>query len=268
MRHAQLTEVFNLKDNVAIVTGASGGLGQVLSKILAQAGATLILLDIQKEGLSKVAENLLKTGHAVNSYVCDIRSEAEINQVIEAVHQQHQRIDILVNCAAVLGADAPLFNIEADDWDTVLATNLKGTWMISKQVSEYMAKKHIKGRIVNISSSLGLRAQMKRIHYASAKAGVEHLTRNMAMELVEYGIRVNCLAPGWIATPMVNAILETDEGKALVQSIPMKRAAEPSEMSGALLLLASEASSYMTGSVLRVDGGYCYCGISPEGSDG
>jgi NAD(P)-dependent dehydrogenase (short-subunit alcohol dehydrogenase family) len=260
----KLIEQFNLKNNVAIVTGAAGGLGQELAKILAEAGATLVLTDVHETALKNVEETLLKNGHDVSSIQCDIRNQAEVTSLIKNVHQSNHRIDILVNCAAILGENATVFNIEGDDWDNVMSTNLKGTWMLSKYVSEYMVRENIKGRIVNISSSLGLRAQMKRIHYATAKAGVEHLTRNMAMELIKYGIRVNCLAPGWVATPMVNAILETPEGKALIGTIPMKRAADPSEMSGALLLLTSEASSYMTGSILRVDGGYSYCGIEPE----
>ena len=114
---------------------------------------------------------------------------------------------------------------------------------------------------INISSSLGFRSQLKRVPYSASKAAVEHLTRNLAMELVKHKIRVNCLAPGWMSTTMVKDILEGPEGEKWRRAIPMGRAAEPVELTGALLLLASRSSSYMTGTVLRVDGGYSYCGI-------
>lgn len=266
MKTTTLTEQFNLNHNVAIVTGAAGGLGQEIAKILAEAGATIVLTDLDEHALKTIERSLTEAGHEAHALQCDIRNEVQVSQFIDKVDTLYQRIDVLINCAAVLGNDATVFDIEIDDWDNVMSTNLRGSWLLSKLVANYMVRKNTKGRIVNISSSLGLRAQLKRVHYSTAKAGVEHLTRNLAMELIKYGIRVNCLAPGWIATPMVNQILETPEGEALMKTIPMKRAAHPREMSGALLLLASQASSYMTGTVVRVDGGYCYCGITPEDS--
>jgi NAD(P)-dependent dehydrogenase (short-subunit alcohol dehydrogenase family) len=147
----------------------------------------------------------------------------------------------------------------------VLNVNLKGTWMVATEVSRYMVEHAIEGRVINISSSLGFRSQLKRVPYATSKAAVEHLTRNVAMELVQHKIRVNCLAPGWMRTEMVKNVLDGPEGEKWRNAIPMRRAADPIELTGALLLLASKASSYMTGTVIRVDGGYSYCGIElPE----
>jgi NAD(P)-dependent dehydrogenase (short-subunit alcohol dehydrogenase family) len=147
----------------------------------------------------------------------------------------------------------------------VLNVNLKGTWMVATEVSRYMVEHAIEGRVINISSSLGFRSQLKRVPYATSKAAVEHLTRNVAMELVKHKIRVNCLAPGWMRTEMVKNVLDGPEGEKWRNAIPMRRAADPIELTGALLLLASKASSYMTGTVIRVDGGYSYCGIElPE----
>ncbi len=148
-----------------------------------------------------------------------------------------------------------------EEWDAVMTNNLRATWQMSTIIAGYMLDKKIHGRIVNISSSLVGRTQLKRIHYAASKAGVEHLTRDMAIELVKKNIRVNCFAAGWLATPMVKKILDGPEGDHWRKTIPMGRAADPHELTGALLLLASRASSYMTGSVLRVDGGYSYRGI-------
>ena len=171
----------------------------------------------------------------------------------------------MVNSAGVLGPDAAWSNVLESDWDGVLDVNVKASWMAATHVSKYMITNHLAGRIINISSSLGLRSQLKRIPYATSKAAVEHLTRNLAMELIQHNIRVNCLAPGWINTNMVKSVLQGEEGEKWRASIPMRRAAEPSELAGPLLLLASHASSYMTGTILRVDGGYAYCGIElPE----
>jgi 3-oxoacyl-[acyl-carrier protein] reductase len=167
---------------------------------------------------------------------------------------------VLVNSAGILSADNPMFEVQASDWDAVMNVNLKATWQVSKFVADYMIQNKTAGRIVNISSSLGGRSQLKRIDYATSKAGVEHLTRNMAMELVKSNIRVNCLAPRWLATPMVQDILNGPQGPHWRKAIPMGRAANPEELTGSLLLLASKASSYMTGSVLLVDDGYAYRG--------
>ncbi len=130
-----------------------------------------------------------------------------ITNLIKETHKVFSRIDILVNCAGILGLDNFLLDTTESERDKVLEVNLKGTWLISTEVARYMVQHEIKGRIITISSSLGYRAQLKRIAYATSKAAVEHLTRNMAMELAEKGIRVNCLAPGWMETPMVKTFL-------------------------------------------------------------
>jgi 3-oxoacyl-[acyl-carrier protein] reductase len=256
---------FSLENQVAVVTGAAGGLGRELVKILYDAGAHLVLADTDEASLQVLLQATDPSGKRVRIQRCDVTNEQDILALVKDTNNHFKRIDVLVNCAGVLGSDAALFDQTAEDWDRVFDVNLKGSWMAATHISQYMVAQHIKGRIINISSSLGLRAQLKRVPYASSKAAVEHLTRNMAMELVQYQIRVNCLAPGWMNTPMVEGILNGPNGKKWRAAIPMGRAAEPSELAGPLLLLASTASSYMTGTVLRVDGGYAYCGIElPE----
>ncbi|MDB4653901.1 SDR family oxidoreductase [bacterium] len=254
-------EQFSMDQEVAIVTGAAGGLGCELARILAAANATVVLVDINEQAIVELENELTSQGLSAVAKVCDITNVQSIEGLVKDIDLQHQRIDVLVNCAGILGSNEPMFNIMAEEWDAVMTINLKATWQMSTIIAGYMLEKTIHGRIVNISSSLGGRAQLKRIHYATSKAGVEHLTRNMAMELVKQNIRVNCLAPGWLATPMVKDILDGPEGEHWRKTIPMGRAADPQELTGALLLLASRASSYMTGSVLRVDGGYSYRGI-------
>ncbi|MBA3535382.1 MAG: SDR family oxidoreductase [Tatlockia sp.] len=254
---------FSLENQVAIVTGACGGLGQEVVKVLVDAGAKVVLADINQLTLETMFSKIDSTKKLLS--VCDVRDKNTIKNLIEDTDKKFSRIDILVNCAGILGSDNFLFDTTESEWDSVLQVNLKGTWLMSTEVARYMVKHSIEGKIITISSSLGYRAQLKRIAYASSKAAVEHLTRNMAMELAEQGIRVNCLAPGWMETPMVKTFLEGAEGAKWQKTIPMRRAAKPQELSGALLLLASEASSYMTGVVLRVDGGYAISGIEEKG---
>lgn len=259
-----IDKLFSVQGQCAIITGAAGGLGSELTAILAQAGATVVCVDPNPTSLQALGQRLEQYNAKYHLHSCDVTQKDQITQLLNNLQQDGINIDILVNSAGVLGADDIMFNIEEQDWDKVMQVNLKGTWLFSTMVAKHMIEKQIAGRIVNISSSLGGRAQLRRIHYATSKAGVEHLTRNMAMELVKKNIRVNCLAPGWMATPMVQAILDGPDGARWKKAIPMGRAAQPCELSGALLLLASQASSYMTGSCLRVDGGYSYRGIECE----
>ncbi len=256
---------FSLENQVAVITGAAGGLGRELVAILADAGASLVLADTDEIKLDQLSREIDPTGQKVLSLKCDVTSKHDILSLIESAHQKFKTIDLLVNCAGILGPDELLFDVSEDDWDAVLNVNLKGSWQAATHISQYMVTHQIEGRIINISSSLGLRSQLKRVPYATSKAAVEHLTRNLAMELVSHNIRVNCLAPGWMETDMVKNLLDGPDGKKWHDAIPMRRAANPSELTGPLLLLASKASSYMTGAVIRVDGGYSYCGIElPE----
>jgi 3-oxoacyl-[acyl-carrier protein] reductase len=258
-------EQFSLENQVVLITGALGGLGRELVAILADAGASLVLADTDEGKLKKLAQEIDPSGAKVLGQKCDVTNKQDILSLIKNANTKFKTIDVLINCAGILGPDELLFDVSESDWDSVINVNLKGSWLAATHVSQYMVAHKIEGRIINISSSLGLRSQLKRIPYATSKAAVEHLTRNLAMELIQHNIRVNCLAPGWINTNMVKSILQGEEGEKWRASIPMRRAAEPSELAGPLLLLASHASSYMTGTILRVDGGYAYCGIElPE----
>lgn len=256
---------FSLENQVSVITGAAGGLGRELVAILVDAGASLVLADTNEIKLQELSLAIDPSGEKVLSQKCDVTNKQDILSLIENANKKFGTIDVLINCAGILGSDELMFGVSEDDWDNTLNVNLKGSWLTATHVSEYMIAHKIAGRIINISSSLGFRSQLKRVPYATSKAAVEHLTRNLAMELVSYNIRVNCLAPGWMETDMVKNLLDGPEGKKWRKAIPMGRAAEPSELTGPLLLLASNASSYMTGAIIRVDGGYAYCGIElPE----
>jgi 3-oxoacyl-[acyl-carrier protein] reductase len=254
-------EQFSLTNQVAVVTGAAGGLGCELVNILADAGARIVMADTDEDQLKRLSQKIDPTGEKVLGLKCDVTRKQDVLRLIHEADKKFRSLDVLINCAGILGDDSLLFGVTEDEWDHVLNVNLKGTWMAATEVARYMADHAIEGSIINISSSLGFRSQLKRVPYAASKAAVEHLTRNMAMELVRHKIRVNCLTPGWMNTAMVKSILDGAEGEKWRRAIPMGRAADPAELTGALLLLASKASSYMTGTIIRVDGGYSYRGI-------
>jgi NAD(P)-dependent dehydrogenase (short-subunit alcohol dehydrogenase family) len=162
--------------------------------------------------------------------------------------------DILVNNAG-FAADAMLLDLPEDDWDAVFDANLKGAWLVARAASRVMIAAGLKGSIINIASVLGSAVQKGTAPYAAAKAGLIHLTRGMALEWARHGVRVNAIAPGYYYTDMAAGYLDSDSGRAMVKRIPQRRLGDPAELGGALLLLASEASAYMTGSVVTVDGG-------------
>lgn len=259
-----IEELFSLRNKTIIVTGAGSGLGREFVQGLAQAKANVVLLDVQKDNIDKIAQEADPEKKMLLPVFCDVTCSQDIEKAIEQIDQKFGRIDVLINCAAILGSDKTMLEVEEKEWDKVLNVNLKGTWLMSKHVALYMISRQIRGKIIHISSILGKRSQLKRIHYASSKAAVEHLTRNMAMELIEYGILVNCMAPGWTETEMVKTFLEGEQGEKWRETIPMHRAANPKELLGVLIMLASEASSYMTGTIIPIDGGYSYLGIEPK----
>jgi NAD(P)-dependent dehydrogenase (short-subunit alcohol dehydrogenase family) len=238
--------------------------GSELVSILADAGASVVLADSDERKLNELSQRIDRAGANVLVQECDVTQNHHILRLIHNTHQKFRSIDVLVNCAGILGHESLWSGVTENDWDNVLSVNLKGTWMAATEVCRYMVEHSIEGSIINVSSALGFRSQLRRVPYAASKAAVEHLTRNMAMELVQHKIRVNCLAPGWMNTSMTRNILDGPEGERWRNAIPMRRAAEPVELTGALLLLASRASSYMTGTIIRVDGGYSYCGIEPS----
>ena len=249
-----LEELFSLKDKNAIVTGAASGLGQQCAQVLAKAGARVALADKNAEGLH-ITTQLIKEfdGESV-SITVDIRNKQSITTAVETAISSFHHIHILVNCAGI-AYWKNMFEISETDWDNTLDTNLKGSWLMAQCVAKHMTEHQIKGSIVNISSATSTRAQKDLTHYSTSKAGVNHLTRNMSYELAGYGIRVNALEPGGMKTAMVEEFLKTPDGQRVQQCIPLKRMAELHELDGSLLLLASDASSYMTGSVVAVDGG-------------
>jgi NAD(P)-dependent dehydrogenase (short-subunit alcohol dehydrogenase family) len=241
----------DLSGKRALVTGASSGLGAHFAKVLARSGAEVILAARRLETLEEIVKAVAAEGGQASALALDVRQQASVRAVIAAAGP----LDILVNNAGVT-ATAPALDQTEEDWDAVLGVNLKGAWMVALEAARRMRTDARAGSIINIASILGLRQAGQVSAYAVSKAGVIQLTKQLALELARFGVRVNALAPGYIETELNHAFLETDAGAALVRRVPQRRLGRLEELDGPLLLLASEASSYMTGSVVTVDGGH------------
>lgn len=235
----------------AIVTGASSGLGAHFARTLAAQGAEVILAARRDDKLLLVAEAILAAGGRCRTAQLDVSSSASITEQ----GALFENIDIVVNNAGLVHEGAAL-DLAESDWDVVIDTNLKGMFLIAQAAARAMRTRGIGGSIINVASILGLRQAGGVAPYAVSKAGAIQLTKSLALEWARYGIRVNALAPGYLDTELNSAFWTTDAGKAMIRRIPMRRLGGLGDLDGPLLLLASEASRYMTGSVLVIDGGH------------
>jgi 3-oxoacyl-[acyl-carrier protein] reductase len=241
-----------LPEKVAIVTGAAQGIGAAIASRFAAEGAGLSLVDVDQTGVEATSARLAATGTDCLASRADVASGEEVKAVVDRTIERFGRIDILVNNAGI-ARDGLLIRMSEQDWDTVLAVNLKGVFLCTKAVARVMMKQR-SGAIVNVSSVVGLRGNAGQINYAASKAGVVGATKSAAKELGSRGIRVNAVAPGFIQTAMTEALNEKAQS-ALLQAIPAGRFGGVDDVASAVLFLASDQASYVTGEVLRIDGG-------------
>jgi NAD(P)-dependent dehydrogenase (short-subunit alcohol dehydrogenase family) len=252
--------VFDLTGRVALVTGASSGLGRHFAGVLAEAGAAVALTARRLDMLEEAAAELRRHGARAEAIACDVTDGASVRQALDAAEAALGPLDIVVNNAGIVVSKPMLEHSEAE-WDRVLDTNLKGAWLVSREAAERWVRSKRKGRIVNIASLLALRTIGRVPSYCASKAGLVHLTHSMAMELARHGITVNALAPGYVVTDFNRRFLESEAGRALIGRIPMGREGRPEDLDGALLLLAADAGAYITGAVIPVDGGHAVSAV-------
>ena len=243
---------FDLSGKVALITGASSGLGKHFAKTLSSNRAITILAARRVEEMEKLQSELENDSFIIN---LDVTSKESVNSLKDEIENTIGRLDIVINNAGI--SDPVRFkDISEDSWLSILETNLNGAFRIAKMATDIMLKNKDGGNIINIASILAERVGLNLASYASAKAALVQLTKSMALELARSNIRVNALAPGYILTEINQDFFDTEEGQEYISKIPMKRLGLESELDGALLLLASDASSFMTGSVITVDGGH------------
>jgi NAD(P)-dependent dehydrogenase (short-subunit alcohol dehydrogenase family) len=246
---------FALKGQVALVTGASSGIGRHLAELLAAAGARVALAARRIDRLAEVARDIEAAGGECLPIACDVTRADDVATAVAAAETGLGPLSILVNNAGVV-VSKPLFEHTEADWDYVVDTNLKGTWLVAREFAHHLVEQKRPGRIINITSVLASRTIGRVPAYCAAKAGLTHLTHVLAMELARHGILVNALAPGYVETDFNRAFFQTEPGKALISRIPLKRLGRTEDLDGALLFLASPASAYVTGAVIAVDGGH------------
>jgi len=246
-----------LSNKIAVVTGSRRGIGRAIALAFAEAGAHIAVCDCEMSDgkLENVAEEIRRFGRRCLAVKADITQKNEVSNLAQKVIEEFGTIDILVNNAAVI-TRGPFFELAEGDWDKVINTDLKGYYLTSQAVSKLMAEQQRKGTIINMASVAGFHANEGKGAYSVAKAGVVMLTRLLALELAHYNIRVNAIAPGMVKTD-INRVLWDDPDilEKETSKIPMGRWAEPNDIADAALFLASDASSYITGHTLVVDGG-------------
>jgi NAD(P)-dependent dehydrogenase (short-subunit alcohol dehydrogenase family) len=253
-------DLFRLDGRHALVTGASSGLGRHFAAVLADAGAQVTVAARREAQLAETVEALAATGAHARAVRLDVTDANSVAQAFADAEARFGPVGVVINNAGVTVTRSAIEMTEAD-WTSVIDTNLKGSWMVAQHAARRMIHHGTRGSIVDIASILGLRVAGGVATYAISKAGVVQMTKALALEWARHGIRVNALAPGYIETELNDAFFSSDAGKALIRRIPQRRLGELRELDGALLLLASDAGSYITGGVIAVDGGHLVSGL-------
>ena len=246
-----MSDIFSMTGKTVLVTGASSGFGAHFAEVLAAAGADLVLSARRIEKLEQTAEAVRGMGRQATVVPMDVSSFASIGEAFAAM----PAIDVVINNAGI-NRIGTTDNLSEEDWDAVINTNLKGVWAVAQQAIRRWLADGRGGNIINIASILGLRVGGQLPVYTTAKAGVVQLTKSIALDYARNGIRCNAICPGYFETDINRDWLTSEPGQRQIKRVPLKRVGDMPEISGPLLLLASDASSYMSGAIVPVDGGH------------
>ncbi|MFN8533643.1 MAG: SDR family oxidoreductase [Dehalococcoidia bacterium] len=260
----RIADIFDLSGHGAVVTGAAKGIGLAIARRLAEAGAGVVLTDVDETGLQAGAAAIVASGGKAEALVADAASTADARRAVELVLDRFGRLDILVNNAGIFPMQPALAITEAS-WDRVLNLNLRGAFFWTQAAADAMISGGRGGRIINIASIDALHPTGRLAHYDASKGGMVMLTKSLALEFAPHGIRVNAIAPGGVATPGVVALMPTmlppgvtaeQASQGMLQRIPLRRMGDPDDIALVTLFLATDASAYVTGEVIVADGGY------------
>ena len=254
MLGAMQDPLFDLSNKTALVTGASGGLGYRFAEVLANAGAHIIITSrtIEHSSLASLQQRYPERCLPLPLNVSDRES---IDDLFKAIEKHGLTADVLVNNAGIAAGDLAR-DVSDETFDAILATNLRGPWQLAQGFAERLIAANQAGSLINIASILATRVTAATAPYAASKAGLLHMSKSLALEWARYNIRVNAISPGYIETRMTSDFFKTEAGLRTIKRIPQQRIGQPSDLDGALLLMASDASSYMTGSEIVIDGGH------------
>ncbi|HWE63169.1 MAG TPA: SDR family NAD(P)-dependent oxidoreductase [Chloroflexota bacterium] len=243
-----------LAGKIAVVTGAASGIGRGTAVRFAEEGADLALADVQEEGLQETARQVRELGRRVLVQPTDVRDRAQVARLLIRTVEDLGGLDILVANAGV-GSAEPFLEATDEQYDRILDTNLRGVYLCGQEAARIMVERGIRGSIINTASTYAEVTAPRSSIYSASKGGVRMLTKGMAVELGQYGIRVNCIGPGWIRTGM-NPLTDEARVSRILEGVPLGRVGTPRDVAGAALFLASDDAAYVTGTIIFVDGGW------------